>query len=146
MTRPVTSLRLALILIFLGVAGTVFAVTGLWAALPAPAAGGTCGPGRGSEAAVEALVNPASIGAGPEPAPGQVAAHAQWTRFVHECQTAADDRALATLPILILSIGLAVAGLLLVRSRGPAGRAETEAEPRAHEGLVGTDGPRWGSL
>src|SRR5579884_1754388 len=35
--------------------------------LPRPAAGGTCGPGRGSESAIEAFFDPVSIGAGPRP-------------------------------------------------------------------------------
>ncbi len=138
-------MRLALVLIFVGVAGAVFAVTGLLAALPTPAAGGTCGPGRGSEAAVEALVNPASIGAGPEPAARNVSARTQWTRFVNECQTATDDRALATLPTLIVSIGLAVAGLLMVRARGRTEPKDGDTGTRSpHDVLAGTDGPRWG--
>jgi len=108
----------ALLLICIGLFGIAVSVTGLWTDLPPPAAGGTCGPGFGSsETAIEALVNPGSIGAGREPAAVHTAARANWLQFVHECQSATDDRAVATLPTLIVSVGIATVGLLLLRRR-----------------------------
>ena len=55
--------------VLLGLFGAAFAVAGLFAALPAPAVGGTCGPGKSSESAIVAFFDPVSIGAGAEPAP-----------------------------------------------------------------------------
>jgi hypothetical protein len=107
----------------LGIFGVAFAITGMLVALPKPAAGGTCGPGTGSETAAEALFDPGSIGAGPEPAATNNAAREQWKAFVDECQTTTDDRAIAALVILLLSIGIAVAGPTLV-----AGRRRREAD------------------
>ena len=74
--------------------------------LPLPAAGGTCGPGTSSESAMAAFFDPVSIGAGTRPGPGTPAA-AQWTTFVHECQTATDNR------MIVVAVELAVALLIL---------------------------------
>jgi hypothetical protein len=128
----------ALVLLFLGLFGIALAATGLWAALPPPAVGGTCGPGRGSETAIEALVDPASIGAGPEPAAIGGVARAQWSQFVNECQTATNDRALATLPVLVVSIGMAVTGFLALRRRSGRPAVPTPAPAPAE--------PPWWSL
>ena len=46
---------------FLCAFGVAFAITGMLVALPKPAAGGTCGPGAGSEAAIQALFAPGSV-------------------------------------------------------------------------------------
>ena len=125
---------MALLLVCLGLFGLAVAVTGLWTALPPPAVGGTCGPGLGtSETAVEALVDPASIGAGPEPAAVNTAARANWSQFVHECQSATNDRALATLPVLIVSAGITVVGVLLLRRR-TGRRAEPAPKPTSDNG------------
>jgi hypothetical protein len=102
---------------FLGVFGAAFAITGMLVALPKPAAGGTCGPGTGSEAAIQALVDPGSIGAGSEPPASDATGRAQWQAFVDECQTTTDDRAIAALVILLLSIGIAIFGPTLVAGR-----------------------------
>ena len=102
---------------FLGLFGMAFAVTGMLVGLPKPAAGGTCGPGAGSEAAIQALFDPASIGAGPEPPASNSAARQQWQAFVDECQTTTDDRAIAALVIFLISIGVGVAGPTLVTGR-----------------------------
>jgi hypothetical protein len=104
-----------IVLVSLGLFGAAFAVTGLLVGLPRPAAGGTCGPGRGSEAAIVAFFDPVTIGAGPEPAATNAAAHADWVAFVQECQTAADDRAGAAFPILVISVGLLAIGAVLGR-------------------------------
>ena len=102
--RRSTSPWLALAFVLVGLFGATVAVSGLWAPLPPPKAGGTCGPGLGSEAALEALVNPGSIGAGAEPPATRPAARAQWSEFVDECQAAANDRAVITIPTLIGSL------------------------------------------
>jgi hypothetical protein len=108
----------ALVLIFVGLFGVAVALTALWSELPAPAAGGTCGPGRGSETAIEALVDPGSIGAGTEPPATRAAARAQWNQFVDECQSATNNRALLAIPVLVVSAGIAVVGFVLLRRRG----------------------------
>jgi hypothetical protein len=107
-----------LVLVSLGLFGLAFAVTGLLTGLPRPAVGGTCGPGRGSEAAIVAFFDPVTIGAGQQPPTSDTAAHAQWQAFVQECQSAADDRIGATLAILVFSVGLIVAGGLMGRRSG----------------------------
>jgi hypothetical protein len=105
-------------LVFLGLFGVGLAISGLLVALPVPAAGGTCGPGKGSEAPIAALFDPISIGAGPEPPASETAAHAQWVAFVSECQTAADNRGMAAVAILAVSAGVAlVLPLLLFRRK-----------------------------
>ena len=58
---------LVLLFVFIGCFGVAYAAAGMLTALPAPAIGGTCGPSTGSETALEALAEPGSIGAGPEP-------------------------------------------------------------------------------
>lgn len=98
-----------------GLFGVGLAISGLLVALPAPAAGGTCGPGKASEAPIAALVDPISIGAGPEPPVTDTAARADWDAFVNECQTSADDRGLAALAILVLSFFVGVVGPMVWR-------------------------------
>lgn len=117
----------SLVLVFLGLLGAAFAITGLLIALPPPAAGGTCGPGQGSEAAIIAFFDPVTIGAGPEPPTTNAAARAQWRAFVDQCQTSADNRALAAFPILVVSTGIVVLGLLLFRRRS-GGRVDRHPE------------------
>jgi hypothetical protein len=117
MNQPTAMWWTRLIFVGLGLFGAAFAVTGLLTALPRPAVGGTCGPGQGSEAAIVALFDPQTIGAGPEPATTDTAGRAQWSAFVQECQTAADDRALAAFPVLIVSAGVAIIGAMAVQRR-----------------------------
>ena len=134
MNRSSSTPWIALLLVCLGLFGLAVSVTGLWSALPPPAVGGTCGPGQGtSETAIEALIDPASIGAGPEPAAVNAAARANWSQFVHECQSATNDRALATLPVLIVSAGITVVGVLLLRRRSGR-RAGPTPKPTADTG------------
>ena len=123
MKRPSIAWRTGLVLVCLGLFGAAFAIAGLLTALPPPAVGGTCGPGQGSEAAIVALLDPVTIGAGPEPAASDVTGRAQWSEFVSECQRATDDRALAAFPILIVSAGVAILGPLVVwrRARSRSG-------------------------
>lgn len=101
--------------VFLGIFGIAFAVTGLMAALPRPAVGGTCGPGKSSEASIVAFFDPATIGAGREPATTHATDRADWLAFVGECQASADSRVLATFAIIVISVGIALAGTVLVR-------------------------------
>jgi hypothetical protein len=115
-TRPRAWIGVALVCV--GAFGVAFAVTGALAALPPPAVGGTCGPGRGSEAAIEAVIHPGSIGAGPEPAATNGAARQAWLAFVDECQSAANHREVIVLIIVLVAIGLVAAGMvLMIRSR-----------------------------
>ncbi len=118
---------------FLGLFGAAFAITGMLVALPKPAAGGTCGPGKGSEAAIQAFFNPGSIGAGPEPPASNSDARQQWQAFVDECQTTTDDRAIAALAILVVSIGVGVAGPRLVAGRKRRQTSGLPAAPTASE-------------
>ena len=100
-------LRLAtLALAALAVAGAVVVV--VWP-LPKPAAGGTCGPGSGSEPAIAAFFDPASIGAGPQPTSSAVEAY-QWQAFVGECQSSANGRMVEGLALLLVG---ALFGLVL---------------------------------
>jgi hypothetical protein len=112
--------------VYLGLFGAAVAVAGLLAPLPLPAAGGTCGPGQGSETAAEALLDPVSIGAQAEPPASETADRAQWVAFVHDCQTAADHRGLVTVPLFVVSVGVAVVGTVVVerRSRRRAARRD----------------------
>jgi hypothetical protein len=119
----------AVVGLVIGLFGTAFAISGLASPLPLPAARGTCGPGRGSEAAAIAFFDPVTIGAGAEPPASKSAERAQWIAFVHECQSAADQRVAITLPVLVVSVALVVGGgVLLWRRRtsadpGPPHRA-----------------------
>jgi hypothetical protein len=115
--RSSRDLRIRLVFLVIGVFGAAFAVSGVLIALPAPAAGGTCGPGQASEAPIVALFDPHSIGAGPEPATTNTAARDDWVAFVSECQASTDDRSIAAAIILLLSIGIAVVGPMLVLRR-----------------------------
>jgi hypothetical protein len=113
-----TWFRLALV--FLGLFGAAFAITGLLIALPRPAVGGTCGPGKSSESAIVALFNPGSIGAGQEPPATSATDRADWMAFVGECQASADGRVLGALVILAVSLAVALVGTaLLMRYRKP---------------------------
>ena len=127
-------------MVFLGVLGAAFAVTGLLIGLPAPSAGGTCGPGQGSEAAIIAFFDPVTIGAGPEPPASNPTARAQWSAFVDQCQTAADDRALTAFPVFVVSVGIAVVGFLAYRRRTP-GRTDSTPQVIA----AGWPPPPWSS-
>jgi hypothetical protein len=159
--RPPTGdrsgLRIAgVVLVFLGLLGLVIAVTAAIRPLPAPAAGGTCGPGKGSESAIAAFFNPGSIGAGAQPK-SPTEAVLQWMAFVGQCQSSTDARMLQALGILVLALVLAVIGGLMIRAAGrrPARvRASSpDAAPAAgwypdpSPAATGTrwwDGGRWG--
>ncbi len=122
-TRIVCSV---LAVLYLGAALTVVLV-----GLPAPAAGGTCGPGTSSESALEAFFDPISIGAGAEPsaASGQ---RPQWQSFVNECQSSANTR--------VITAGAIVAGALLLALGVPWLVRRFTRDDDAHE----EEGPRSG--
>jgi hypothetical protein len=103
-----------LLFVVAGLFGIAFAVAGLVVPLPNPAVGGTCGPGVAAEAPIAAVLNPGSIGAGPEPAATDVEGHQQWLAFIGECQATADGRTLAAVLIVLGSAGLVVGGPKLV--------------------------------
>jgi hypothetical protein len=107
-------LRLAVVLV--GLFGAAFAISGLFVDLPAPAVGGTCGPGKLSETSIVAFFDPVSIGAGTEPAANATndTKRADWMAFVSECQASADSRVLSTLAILVLSVVVGLGGAVLV--------------------------------
>jgi hypothetical protein len=100
-------------LVLLALFGVAFALSGLLMGLPQPAVGGSCGPGTTSESSIVALFDPGSIGAGQEPPAARTADRADWMAFVGECQASADSRVLATFVILMVSIGVALAGAML---------------------------------
>jgi hypothetical protein len=112
-----TWVRLAVV--FVGTLGVAIAITGMFIALPGPSVGGTCGPGRGSEAAIVALVNPGSIGAGTEPPATNAEGRTEWSAFVAECQSSADGRVLGAVCLLVASAGIALLGLLVGRRKDP---------------------------
>ncbi len=84
--------------------------------LPHPAAGGTCGPGTGSEPAVVAFFDPVSIGAGPEQRSTAVD-ELDWLAFVGECQASTNARMVDALALLLLS------GFFLLVASPMVGRA-----------------------
>ena len=114
MKQSPTRVLLVVLFVFLGCFGVAYAAAGMLTALPAPAIGGTCGPSTGSETALEALAQPGSIGAGPEPPTSNVTAHHQWETFIQQCQDLADRRSLASAAIFVISIVVAGVGLFWV--------------------------------
>ncbi len=148
MTLSPSRIVLVLLFVFVGFFGAAFTISGALIALPAPAAGGTCGPSTASESALAALANPASIGAGPEPSVSNAVAHAQWQAFVDQCQSAADQRGLAAGAVLIVSLGIAIVGPLLMlrraRSRGAGPEASgSHGVPSGPVGGWGQGPPTW---
>jgi len=109
--QPGRQLGYRLILVFLGLFGAAFALTGALVALPSPQVGGTCGPGSSSESSIVAFFDPGSIGAHAEPSSSHATDRAEWMAFVGECQASADGRILAAFAILILSLAVASVGL-----------------------------------
>ena len=126
---------LVLLFVFIGCFGVAYAAAGMLTALPAPAIGGTCGPSTGSETALEALAKPSSIGAGPEPATSNTTGHHQWETFVQQCQTLADRRGLASLAVLVVSLAVAVIGLIWVLRKPRNNNKDGTSEP---DDLAGT--------
>lgn len=135
MKQSPTRVALVLVFVFIGCFGVAYAAAGMLTALPAPAIGGTCGPSTGSETALEALAQPGSIGAGPQPPASNVTAHHQWSTFIQQCQALADHRGLASLAVFVISLAVAGAGLFWVlrRKNGDSGDG-TPPEGHVQEG------------
>ena len=111
--------------------------------LPAPAAGGSCGPGTASEAPAAAFFNPGSIGAGPEPtaASGQ---RGQWQAFVQQCQTATDTRMGIALALVIGALAVGLGLPLVTRRFETTGQpASWSAPPGWYPDPVDPRVPRW---
>ena len=107
-----------------GILALAGAVTVVVLPLPKPAAGGTCGPGRGSEPAVVAFFDPASIGAGPRPSAPTIAVF-EWQAFVGECQASTNSRMVDALALVLLS------GFFLLVASPLVGRAWRRQQPLA---------------
>lgn len=124
----------------LAVAG---AITIVVLPLPNPAAGGTCGPGRGAEPAIAAFFDPLSIGAGVQP-PGGTLQNYQWQAFVGECQSATNARMVDALALLVLAafFGLAVPPLVR-RAWHDATRTTHGAPPGWYADPADPRGWRW---
>lgn len=131
---------LILLFVFLGCFGVAYAAAGMLTALPQPAIGGTCGPSTGSETALEALAEPGSIGAGPQPPVSNVTAHRQWQTFISQCQSLADHRGLASLAVLVISLVVAGTGLFWLLRKHDDGEASD-----ADSALGGQAGPPSGA-
>lgn len=121
----------------LGVLGLAVAISAVVVALPPPAVGGTCGPGRASEAPIAAFFDPVSIGAGARPPTTDLRAWLEWSAFVGECQSSADARMLLGLGILLLTALVVGAGFLVTRQTG----SNTHAAQRST--IAGGPPPGW---
>ena len=131
---PSHTLRLVCaVLAVLAVAGALVIVL---LPLPRPAAGGTCGPGNGSESALEAFSDPVSIGAGPRPSASDIERYLDWQAFVGECQAASNGRVVDALALVVLAAFFALAIPPAVR------RAWGEREP-ALSSASATAPPGW---
>ena len=133
-----------------GILALAGAVTVVVLPLPKPAAGGTCGPGRGSEPAVVAFFDPASIGAGPRPSAPPIAVF-EWQAFVGECQASTNARMVDALALVLLSaFFLLIASPLVGRAwRGPRSAGGPHVPSGWYPDPSGTapwrwwDGHRW---
>ncbi len=107
----IAALRSACVVVAVALVAAAFAVA--LAALPIPAAGGTCGPGTGSESALSAFFNPKSIGAGREPSASS-GGQPQWRAFVSDCQSATDRRMVVSGSVLVgaILVGLGLPWML----------------------------------
>jgi Protein of unknown function (DUF2510) len=116
----VGTVRVVCSLLFIGflAAAATIALT----PLPPPAAGGTCGPGTSSESAIAAFLNPASIGAGPEPS-ATSGARSQWLAFISECQSTTDSRVVTAAATLAGAVLLGLGLPWVVRRLAKASRA-----------------------
>jgi len=130
MKHSPTRVLLIILFVFLGCFGFAYGASGMLTALPAPAIGGTCGPSTASETALQALAEPSSIGAGPQPPKSNVTAHRQWQTFIQQCQDLADRRGLKSLAIMMISILVGGVGLFWVlrKRRGEDDEATDDAQ------------------
>jgi len=139
-----------LVCVALGALLVVAAVTIVVVPLPAPAAGGTCGPGASSETAVQAFFDPVSIGAGPLPSASS-GNRPQWHAFVDDCQSATNTRITVAGVILVVALFALIANTWIVRRVVGATPADAQHSPLAWYpdpadpgALRWWDGQRWG--
>jgi hypothetical protein len=136
--RAVRILSVVLAVVFLATAAAVTLLP-----LPAPAGGGTCGPGRSSESALAAFFDPVSIGAGPEP-PASSGTRSQWEDFVSSCQSSTDTRMAVAGGVLAVAL-LTGLGLPPVMRRLLDGSAPPDwpLPPGWYPDPAHPHGPRW---
>ena len=143
-----TRAALRLVLVVLAVVAVAGAVVVVVLPLPSPAVGGTCGPGTGSEAPIAAFFDPASIGAGAEPASGT--SRYQWEAFVGECQASTDSRMVTAVALLTVALALSFAAVLVYpvtredqeTAGAPAGWYPDQSQPGSWRWW---DGSAWGA-
>jgi hypothetical protein len=111
----------------LAIVGISAAVTTILGPLASPAVGGTCGPGKSSEPAVTAFVDPGSIGAGKEPSTANLEARLNWLAFVGECQASADGQTLLGGITVVPAAVFGIVGLLALTERWPRRRGSRAA-------------------
>jgi len=140
MARRARGLWVGLICCGLAILGLSAAITTVVGPVAKPAAEGTCGPGKSSEAAVTAFFDPASIGAGKEPSATNLEARLDWLAFVGECQSSADGQMLRGGILLAPAVIFGVVGVFSLADRrsrrrdAPSVSAFTPAYP---------SGPPW---
>jgi hypothetical protein len=106
----------------LAILGLSAAITTVVGPVASPAAGGTCGPGKTSEAASTAFFDPSSIGAGKEPSTSNVEARLDWLAFVGECQSSADGQMLRGGILAVPAVAFGIVGILSIADRRPRRR------------------------
>jgi hypothetical protein len=112
----------------LAILGLSAAITTVVGPVAKPAAGGTCGPGKTSEAAFTAFADPSSIGAGKEPSATNLEARLDWLAFVGECQSSADGQMLRGGILVVPAVFFGVVGLVSLVGRRPR-RADAQNAP-----------------